>query len=97
MRTASIEQLLAMKLAAWRDAIDRADARLLLEQLTGSMDEVWAAVNPPGSPDQAGQGLVRISRSLGARPWNFVTSFAQFFLETSWPRVNGSPTPNERD
>ena len=45
-RSASIEQLLAMKLAAWRDAIDRGDARLLLQQLSGSMDEVWTAVQP---------------------------------------------------
>lgn len=44
VHAASTKQLLAMKLAAWRDAIDRADARLLLEQLAGSAEEIWAAV-----------------------------------------------------
>jgi hypothetical protein len=42
--SASTAQLLAMKLAAWRDAIDRADARLLLSRMTGSADDVWRAV-----------------------------------------------------
>lgn len=46
VRAASTPQLLAMKLAAWRDAIDRDDARLLLSQLIGSADEIWAAVKP---------------------------------------------------
>jgi len=45
-RAASTEQLLAMKLAAWRDAIDRDDAKLLISGLPGSMDEVWAIVKP---------------------------------------------------
>jgi hypothetical protein len=44
VRAASIPQLLAMKLAAWRDAIDRADAELLLSQLSGSAETIWAAV-----------------------------------------------------
>lgn len=46
VRAASIQQLLAMKLAAWRDAIDRADAQLLLQQLSGSAEEVWNAIAP---------------------------------------------------
>ena len=46
VHAASTEQLLAMKLAAWRDAIDRADARLLLSQIGGSVDEIWHAVEP---------------------------------------------------
>src|SRR5262245_26641030 len=33
-----------MKLAAWRDAIDRADAQLLLTQMTGTAEEIWATV-----------------------------------------------------
>jgi len=45
-RAASTEQLLAMKLAAWRDAIDREDAGLLLRQMSGTSDEVWSAVKP---------------------------------------------------
>jgi hypothetical protein len=46
VRAAAIAQLLAMKLAAWRDAIDRDDARLLLSRMAGSADEVWSAIRP---------------------------------------------------
>ena len=46
IRTVSTPQLLAMKLAAWRDAIDRADARLLLLQMQGSAAEIWKAIEP---------------------------------------------------
>jgi hypothetical protein len=45
-RAASTPQLLAMKLAAWRDAIDRDDARLLLSRMVGSSEEVWLDVRP---------------------------------------------------
>ncbi|MBM4112129.1 MAG: nucleotidyl transferase [Phycisphaerae bacterium] len=37
-------QLLAMKLAAWRDAIDRDDARILLKSIPGTAEEVWLTV-----------------------------------------------------
>lgn len=43
---ASTAQLLAMKLVAWRDAIDRGDAKLLLSQMSGSAGEIWSAVKP---------------------------------------------------
>ena len=43
---ASFPQLLAMKLSAWRDAIDREDARILLRQLDGNRDDVWSAIEP---------------------------------------------------
>ena len=46
VRAASTVQLLAMKLAAWRDAIDRDDARLLLSVVSGSMEDVWQSVKP---------------------------------------------------
>ena len=46
VRAASTAQLLAMKLAAWRDAVDRADAGLLLGQLPGSAEEIWAEISP---------------------------------------------------
>ena len=46
VHAASTAQLLAMKLAAWRDAIDRGDAKLLLSQMTGSAEEVWSAIKP---------------------------------------------------
>lgn len=44
VRAASTPQLLAMKLAAWRDAVDRADAELLLSRMKGSREEIWDAV-----------------------------------------------------
>lgn len=44
VRAVTIEQLLAMKLAAWRDAIDRGDARLLLAEMQGTRDEIWSSV-----------------------------------------------------
>jgi hypothetical protein len=44
VRAVSTSQLLAMKLAAWRDAIDRSDAQLLLRRLSGSRSEIWTAV-----------------------------------------------------
>jgi hypothetical protein len=46
VRAASLPQLLAMKLAAWRDAVDREDARLLLSRMSGSADDVWRSVKP---------------------------------------------------
>ena len=46
VRAVSTEQLLAMKLAAWRDAIDRGDARLLLSTMEGSAEEIWARTEP---------------------------------------------------
>jgi hypothetical protein len=38
------EQLLAMKLSAWRDDVDVDDARLLLSKLPGEREAVWRAV-----------------------------------------------------
>ena len=46
VRAVANEQLLAMKLAAWRDAIDRHDARLLLLRMEGSAEEIWLKVKP---------------------------------------------------
>jgi len=46
VRALAPEQLLAMKLCAWRDDIDIADARLLLGKLEGAHDEIWARVEP---------------------------------------------------
>lgn len=44
VRAASSTQLLAMKSAAWRDAVDRDDAKLLLSTLRGTPDEIWQIV-----------------------------------------------------
>jgi hypothetical protein len=46
VRRPAIEQLLAMKLCAWRDDVDVADARRLLDELTGTYDDVWRGVEP---------------------------------------------------
>ena len=67
----STTQLLAMKLAAWRDAIDRADARLLLGQMVGSADEIWAAVKafvPPHDVDKASYAFDDLWGSVHGNP-----------------------------
>lgn len=46
VRSPSIAQLLAMKLSAWRDDIDIADATRLLEEMEGARDEIWQEVVP---------------------------------------------------
>jgi hypothetical protein len=40
----AIEQLLAMKLCAWRDDVDIADARRLLLELPGDYNHVWQSI-----------------------------------------------------
>jgi predicted nucleotidyltransferase len=52
VHSVSTAQLLAMKLAAWRDAIDRGDARLLLSRIDGSADHIWAQLEPFVPPHQ---------------------------------------------
>ncbi len=42
----SVAQLLAMKLSAWRDDVDIADASFLLQELSGTQDAVWESVIP---------------------------------------------------
>ncbi len=46
VRRPSFEQLLAMKLCAWRDDVDISDARHLLSMLQGTRDDVWERVVP---------------------------------------------------
>lgn len=50
VRSPALGQLLAMKLSAWRDDVDIADARRLLEELrremSGSRETIWQAVEP---------------------------------------------------
>ena len=47
-RAPSMEQLLAMKLCAWRDDVDIADARRLLQEVgrERKRDEVWQSLEP---------------------------------------------------
>lgn len=35
-----------MKLSAWRDDVDIADASLLLDEMKGYRDEIWREVGP---------------------------------------------------
>lgn len=44
VRAVTTAQLLAMKLAAWRDAVDRADAKLLLASIEGAREQIWQTV-----------------------------------------------------
>ena len=46
VRSPSIGQLLAMKLCAWRDDVDVADASRLLAEMTGRREEIWQEVQP---------------------------------------------------
>lgn len=46
VRALGSQQLLAMKLSAWRDDVDISDARLLLTEVRGEREEVWRAVEP---------------------------------------------------
>src|SRR6185503_471842 len=50
VRRPAIEQLLAMKLSAWRDDVDIADARCLLQNMSGSRDQIWESVEPYLTP-----------------------------------------------
>lgn len=50
VRMPPVEQLLAMKLCAWRDDVDISDALRLLKELPGSCDWVWNQVEPHLQP-----------------------------------------------
>ncbi|HET9956926.1 MAG TPA: DUF6036 family nucleotidyltransferase [Polyangiaceae bacterium] len=67
VRAPSIAQLLAMKLAAWRDEIDRSDARLLLSNVQGSLEDVRALIEPlvlPHQRDKAAYALDDLWESI---------------------------------
>lgn len=44
VRAVTTVQLLAMKLAAWRDAVDRSDAQLLLRETDSTKAELWRLI-----------------------------------------------------
>lgn len=46
VRALGPQQLLAMKLSAWRDDVDISDARLLLPEVSGTREEAWSAIEP---------------------------------------------------
>jgi len=47
-RAPSMEQLLAMKLSAWRDDVDISDARRLLQEVAGKrkQEDIWNSLEP---------------------------------------------------
>ncbi len=62
-------QLLAMKLSAWRDQVDIADARLLLKQIasSGDRDKTWLEIEPyliPGSQLKAQYAFLDLWESI---------------------------------
>jgi predicted nucleotidyltransferase len=52
VRAPAVEQMLAMKLSAWRDDVDISDARRLLQEMgmAGERDAVWRRVEPYLAP-----------------------------------------------
>jgi hypothetical protein len=68
-RAPALEQLLAMKLSAWRDDVDIADARRLLQELVSgqNQDTIWQKVEPflvPGDELKAQYAFLDLWESL---------------------------------
>ena len=59
MHSLRAEQLLAMKLCAWRDDVDIADARRLLAELSGTHEDIWRQV----------EAYLQPGRELKAKYW----------------------------
>lgn len=56
----AVEQLLAMKLSAWRDDVDISDAQRLLKELPGDKETIWTMLSPhlyPGTELKAKYAL----------------------------------------
>jgi hypothetical protein len=71
IRSPATAQLLAMKLSAWRDDVDIADARLLLQEISGTREEIWRAVEPfllPGSELKAQCAFADLWEALHGHP-----------------------------
>jgi hypothetical protein len=67
VRSPAIAQLLAMKLSAWRDDVDIADARRLLREMSSAREDVWRAVEPflvPGNELKAQYAFVDLWEAL---------------------------------
>lgn len=58
IKALSLHQLLAMKLSAWRDDVDIADANLLLSKMTGNYQQVWTLVEPYLVPGRRTEGAL---------------------------------------
>ncbi len=68
-RAPALEQLLAMKLSAWRDDLDISDARRLLQEIksSGDKDEIWKSLEPylvPGDELTAQYAFLDLWESL---------------------------------
>jgi len=68
-RAPSLEQLLAMKLSAWRDDLDISDARRLLQEIESGRekDEIWHSLEPflvPGDELTAQYAFLDLWESL---------------------------------
>ena len=68
-RAPSLEQLLAMKLSAWRDDLDISDARRLMQEITSghNKDEIWQRLEPylvPGDELTAQYAFLDLWESL---------------------------------
>ena len=68
-RAPSLEQLLAMKLSAWRDDLDIADARRLLQEIKSGRDQedIWQSLEPylvPGDELTAQYAFLDLWESL---------------------------------
>lgn len=69
VRSPSLAQLLAMKLSAWRDDVDIADATLLLREVgpSGDREQIWDSVRvflPPGTELKAQYALMDLWEDL---------------------------------
>ncbi len=67
VKTPSTAQLLAMKLVAWRDDIDIADAQRLLQAMSGERDQIWATIEPyliPGAELKAQYAFLDLWEAL---------------------------------
>jgi len=68
-RAPALEQLLAMKLCAWRDDLDISDARRLLQEIMAgrAKDEIWKSLEPylvPGDELTAQYAFLDLWESL---------------------------------
>lgn len=68
-RAPSLPQLLAMKLSAWRDDVDIADSRRILQELANERkkDKIWKSVEPflvPGDELKAQYAFLDLWESL---------------------------------
>jgi len=67
LRQPTVAQLLAMKLSAWRDDVDVADAKRLLTEVTGDQSTIWQQVAPyllPGRELKAHYAFLDLWESL---------------------------------